>query len=200
MNDTGGLVPVGTLVSAFEERVACDPGRVALVFEGESLTYGELNDRANRVAHWLRERGAGPERFVGVRIARSLDLVVAVYAVVKAGAAYVPIEPDLPAERVAHIVGCADPVLVLEELPDVTGYPSHNPGVGIGPDHAAYVIFTSGSTGGPKGVVVSHRSIMNRIGWGLEHFRVGPEDRTMLVTSVGFDVSVPELFGPLQRG
>ncbi|MES9525960.1 amino acid adenylation domain-containing protein, partial [Streptomyces capoamus] len=113
---------------------------------------------------------------------------------------YVPVEPDLPAERVAHIVGCADPVLVLEELPDVTGYPSHNPGVGIGPDHAAYVIFTSGSTGGPKGVVVSHRSIMNRIGWGLEHFQVTAEDRTMLVTSVGFDVSVPELFGPLQRG
>ncbi|WP_432140203.1 AMP-binding protein, partial [Streptomyces sp. bgisy154] len=174
---------------------------MAVIAEGESLSYGEFNRRVNRLAHWLVERGAGPEVLVAVRVPRSVDLLVAVYAVVKSGAAYVPLDVDLPEERVRHVLEGARPLLVLEgELPDVSGYPESDPVRGLGPDHAAYVIFTSGSTGGPKGVPVAHRSIMNRIRWGLDHFGVGVEDRVLLSTSASFDVSVPEIFAPLQVG
>ncbi|MGQ5228519.1 non-ribosomal peptide synthetase [Streptomyces sp. yara] len=201
VNDTAREVALGTLPGAFETQVARDPERVALVGEEESLTYGEFNRRANRLAHWLVERGAGPERLVAVRIPRSVDLLVAIYAVVKSGAAYVPIDPELPEDRVRHVLDSARPLLVLDdELPDVAGYADSNPERGLSPDHAAYVIFTSGSTGGPKGVQVAHRSIMNRLAWGLSHFDVGPEDRVLLSTTASFDVSVPELFAPLQVG
>ncbi|WP_393916808.1 non-ribosomal peptide synthetase, partial [Halostreptopolyspora alba] len=185
----------------FEAQVERGPDRVALVGEGESLTYREFNRRANQLAHWLVERGAGPERLVAVRVPRSVDLMVAIYGVVKAGAAYLPVEADLPEDRVRHVLDSAEPLLVLDgELPDVSGYPVVNPGRGLLPDNAAYVIYTSGSTGGPKGVQVSHRSIMNRLKWGLAHFDVGVGDRVLLSTSVSFDVSVPELFAPLQVG
>ncbi|MEG3632138.1 AMP-binding protein, partial [Streptomyces poriticola] len=118
MNDTGHGVVVDTLPGAFEAEVVRGPGRVAVVGEGGSLSYGELNRRANRLAHWLVERGAGPESLVGVRVRRSVDLVVAVYGVVKAGAAYVPLDVDLPGERVRRVVEGARPLLVLEgELP-----------------------------------------------------------------------------------
>ncbi|MFF0885026.1 amino acid adenylation domain-containing protein [Streptomyces sp. NPDC003456] len=201
VNDTAVEVAEETLPGAFEAQVARDPDRVALVGEDESLSYAELNRRANRLAHWLVERGAGPERLVAVRIARSVELLVALYAVVKSGAAYVPVDPGLPAERVRHVLDRAQPLLVLEgELPDVSGYPETDPVRGLSPDHAAYVIFTSGSTGGPKGVQVSHRSIMNRLKWGLSYFGVDASDRVLLSTTASFDVSVPELFAPLQVG
>ncbi|MFZ4185399.1 amino acid adenylation domain-containing protein, partial [Streptomyces pseudogriseolus] len=117
------------------------------------------------------------------------------------GAAYVPIDPELPEDRVRHVLDSARPLLVLDDdLPDVAGYPETDPERVLSPDHAAYVIFTSGSTGGPKGVQVAHRSIMNRLAWGLSHFDVGPEDRVLLSTTASFDVSVPELFAPLQVG
>ncbi|WP_353947384.1 amino acid adenylation domain-containing protein (plasmid) [Streptomyces sp. HUAS MG91] len=200
-NATGREVAVGTLPGAFEAQVERSPDAVALVGESESLSYAEFNARANRLAHWLIERGAGPERLVAVRIARSVDLLVAIYAVVKSGAAYVPVDPELPADRVRHVLDVAQPLLVLDEvLPDVASYPESNPVVGLEPDHAAYVIFTSGSTGGPKGVQVAHRSIMNRLAWGLGYFGVGPADRVLLSTTASFDVSVPELFAALQVG
>jgi amino acid adenylation domain-containing protein/non-ribosomal peptide synthase protein (TIGR01720 family) len=201
VNDTAHPVAADTLPGAFEAQAECDPGLVALVGEQERLTYEEFNQRANQLAHWLVEQGAGPERLVAVRIPRSVDLMVAIYAVVKAGAAYVPIDTELPEDRVRHVLASAEPLLVLDEaLPDVSGYPTANPRRALDPDNAAYVIFTSGSTGGPKGVQVSHRSIMNRLKWGLAHFDVGVEDRVLLSTSTSFDVSVPELFAPLQVG
>ncbi|GAA1985300.1 amino acid adenylation domain-containing protein [Catenulispora subtropica] len=200
-NDTAHPVPAETLPGAFEAQVDRDPDRVALIGEQGTLSYGEFNRRANRLAHWLREQGAGPEQLVAVRIPRSVELLVALYAVVKAGAAYLPVDPDLPEDRARQVLGSARPLLVLdEELPDVSGYPATNPERSLSPDNAAYVIFTSGSTGGPKGVLVSHRSIMNRLKWGLSHFGVGAEDRVLLSTSTSFDVSVPELFAPLQVG
>ncbi|MEV7083450.1 amino acid adenylation domain-containing protein [Streptomyces sp. NPDC093516] len=201
VNDTAVAVEPGTLPGAFEAQVARDPDRVAVIAEGESLTYGEFNRRANRLAHWLVERGAGPERLVAVRVPRSVDLLVAVYAVVKSGAAYVPLDVDLPEDRVRHVLDSAQPLLVLDgELPDASGYPETDPVRELLPDHAAYVIYTSGSTGGPKGVPVAHRSIMNRIRWGLDHFDVGVEDRMMVSTSASFDASVPEMFANLQMG
>ncbi|WP_202512908.1 AMP-binding protein [Streptomyces sp. SID3343] len=167
----------------------------------ETLSYGEFNRRANRLAHWLVEQGAGAERLIALRIPRSVDLMVAIYAVVKAGAAYLPVDTELPGDRVRSVLDIARPLLVLDGvLPEVSGYPETNPVRVLSPDNAAYVIFTSGSTGGPKGVQVSHRSIMNRLAWGLAHFDVGVEDRVLLSTSASFDVSVPELFAPLQVG
>ncbi|MEU5404191.1 amino acid adenylation domain-containing protein [Streptomyces sp. NPDC005963] len=201
VNDTARPLDLGTMPDAFEAQVKRHPDRVALVGEGTRLSYGEFNRRANQLAHWLVEQGAGPERLVAVRIPRSVDLMVALYAVVKAGAAYLPIDTDLPEDRVAQVLSSADPLLTLEEsLPDVSGYPEDDPRRALSPDNAAYVIYTSGSTGGPKGVQVSHRSIMNRLAWGLAHFEVGADDRVLLSTSASFDVSVPELFAPLQVG
>ncbi|MCF4140748.1 amino acid adenylation domain-containing protein [Streptomyces sp. Tue 6430] len=201
VNDTAHPVAEDTLPDAFEAQVERDPDRVALIGERETLTYGEFDRRANRLAHWLVERGAGPEQLIAVRVPRSVDLMVAVYAVVKAGAAYLPIDPDLPEDRVRHVLDGAKPLLVLDEvLPDVSGHPEGSPERSLSPDNAAYVIYTSGSTGGPKGVQVSHRSIMNRLAWGLAHFGVTAEDRVLLSTSASFDVSVPELFAPLQVG
>ncbi|MFI6644613.1 amino acid adenylation domain-containing protein [Streptomyces sp. NPDC050504] len=201
VNDTARPLAATTLPDSFEAQAERDPGRVALIGERETLTYGEFNRRANQLAHWLVERGAGPERLVAVRIPRSVDLMVAIHAVVKAGAAYVPIDTELPDDRVRHVLDRAAPLLVLDgTLPDVSGYPTANPARTLSPDNAAYVIFTSGSTGGPKGVQVSHRSIANRLAWGLAHFDVGPDDRVLLSTSASFDVSVPELFAPLQVG
>ncbi|MGW0808758.1 AMP-binding protein, partial [Nonomuraea sp. NPDC002799] len=116
--------------------------------------------------------------------------------VLKAGAAYLPIDPDLPRERVAAMLASACPVAGIEELPELASYPATDPGVRLDPAMAAYVIYTSGLAG----VLVSHRSIMNRVRWGQAYFGMTPEDRVLLVTSSSVDVSVPELFGPLQVG
>ncbi|MFI7344366.1 amino acid adenylation domain-containing protein [Streptomyces sp. NPDC050085] len=204
VNDTAHPVTADTLPDAFEAQVARDPERIALIGEQETLTYDAFNRRANRLAHWLVEQGAGPEQLVAVKIPRSVDLMVAIYAVVKAGAAYVPVDPELPDDRVQHVLDSARPLLVLDEtLPDASvlaRYPDTNPRRTLSPDNAAYAIYTSGSTGGPKGVLVAHRSINNRLKWGLAHFDVGVEDRVLLSTTASFDVSVPELFAPLQAG
>ncbi|MEU5958580.1 amino acid adenylation domain-containing protein [Streptomyces sp. NPDC047525] len=201
VNDTVHPVAEVTLPAAFEAQVERDPERAAVLGEQETLSYGELNRRANRLAHWLVEQGAGPEHIVAVRIPRSVDLLVAVHAVVKAGAVYAPVDTELPEDRVRQLLESTGPLLVLEEtLPEVSGYPETNPERVLSPDNAAYVIHTSGSTGGPKGVQVSHRSIMNRLEWGLSHFDVTPEDRILLSTTASFDVSVPELFASLQVG
>ncbi|MFJ9120267.1 amino acid adenylation domain-containing protein [Streptomyces sp. NPDC102394] len=201
VNDTAHPVAEGTLPQAFEEQVERTPDAVAVVGERERLTYAEFNRRANRLAHWLVEQGAGPERIIAVRIPRSVDMMVAIYAVSKAGAAYLPIDTELPEDRVRQFLDSAKPLLVLDEdLPDVSGHPETNPQRRLLPDNAAYVMYTSGSTGGPKGVPVQHRSIMNRIKWGLAHFGVTPEDRMLLSTTASFDASVPELFAPLQIG
>ena len=201
INDTAQPVAPDTLPGAFEAQVARDPDRIALIGEAERLTYGEFNRRANQLAHWLIEQGAGPEQLIAVRIPRSVDLLIALYAVVKAGAAYLPLDTELPEDRVRQVLHSASPLLVLDgSTPDVSGYPEANPRRTITPDNAAYVIYTSGSTGGPKGVQVAHRAIMNRLAWGLAHFDVDAADRVLLSTTASFDVSVPELFAPLQAG
>ncbi|MCM2392793.1 condensation domain-containing protein, partial [Streptomyces albipurpureus] len=181
VNQTAHPVAASTLPDAFEAQAEHSPKRQAVIGEQETLTYAEFNRRANQLAHWLVEQGAGPERIVAVRIPRSVELMVAIYAVVKAGAAYLPVDTELPEDRLRQLLDSADPVLTLDEtLPQVSAYPETNPERVLSPDNAAYVIYTSGSTGGPKGVQVPHRSIMNRIEWGLAHFDVTPEDRMLL--------------------
>ncbi|MDT0616459.1 amino acid adenylation domain-containing protein, partial [Streptomyces lancefieldiae] len=201
VNDTKHPEAGETLPDAFEVRAEHDPGHIALIGPQERLTYEEFNRRANRLAHWLIERGAGPEQLVAVHIPRSVDLLVAIYAVVKAGAAYLPVGTDLPEERLRTVLDSAQPLLVLgEELPDVSGYPAVNPERVLSPDNAAYVIYTSGSTGRPKGVQVSHRSIMNRLRWARHEYGLASSERVLQKTPASFDVSVWELFWPLCEG
>ncbi|WP_329088596.1 non-ribosomal peptide synthetase [Actinomadura citrea] len=193
-----------TIPALFEEQAAVRPGAVAVSFEGVSWTYGEVNARANRLARRLVERGVGPEQFVALALPRSAELVVAILGVLKAGAAYVPIDPDYPEDRIAYMVEDARPVLTLrpEDLTDLdaAGYDDTDLGIVISPDHPAYVIYTSGSTGRPKGVVVPHQNVVRLLrsteGW----FDFGPGDVWTLFHSYAFDFSVWELWGSLLYG
>src|SRR5690606_27220928 len=200
----------------FEERAAGEPDRVALRFEGREVSYGELDRRANAVAHRLRELGVGHDTIVGVHVERSVELLVATLGVLKAGAAYLPLDPDFPADRVAFMLSDARAPVVLVD--------STRPGeidaeattvvelAGIGtadappargnlrPDHLAYVIYTSGSTGRPKGVLVEHRNVANFFAGMDRVVRETPAGRWLAVTSLSFDISVLELFWTLARG
>ncbi|MEU3597316.1 amino acid adenylation domain-containing protein [Streptomyces sp. NPDC006798] len=194
-NDTARAVADTTLPDAFEARVRQDPAAVALIGETETLSYQEFNERANRLAHWLAEHGAGPEQLVMVRLPRSVELMVAIYAVLKSGAAYLPVDPELPADRVRYLRDDARPLLTLDDtLPDVSGYPPADPERALSPDNTAYVVYTSGSTGAPKGVQITHRAAANMLAWRADRFRTGPGDRTLMSSSVGFDALVPEAF------
>ncbi|GAB2963519.1 non-ribosomal peptide synthase/polyketide synthase [Saccharothrix stipae] len=180
------------LVELVEAQVARTPDAVALTGAAE-VTYAELNARANRLAHHLIGLGAGPERIVALRLPRSVDLLVAELAVLKAGAAFLPVDPDYPAERIAFMVDDARPLVVLDGPVDVTGQPDANPGVAVRPEHPAYVIYTSGSTGRPKGVVVSHAGLATFSAAEIAHLDVRPGDRVLEFSSPSFDASVLEL-------
>ncbi|MDH6108571.1 amino acid adenylation domain-containing protein [Kitasatospora sp. MAP12-15] len=202
-NDTAVEVTAGTLPELFEARVARTPDAVAVVFEGVEVSYGELNARANRLARLLVERGVRPESVVPVVMERSVELVVALLAVLKAGGAYLPVDPDYPAERIAYVLGQADaPVVVTRALVDeASAYDSDDlPACGLRPEHPAYVIFTSGSTGRPKGVAVPHAGIVNRLAWMQGQYELTGSDRVLQKTPFGFDVSVWEFFWPLLEG
>ncbi|WP_173390853.1 non-ribosomal peptide synthetase, partial [Actinomadura litoris] len=204
-NDTAAGISGWTLPELFEARVAVDPGAVAVVFEGVEWTYGEVEERANRLARLLVSRGVGAESVVGVRLDRSADLVVALLGVVKAGGAYLPIDPGYPADRVAYVVEAAGAVCVvtpevMAESAEFSGEALEEGARTLGAGNPAYVIFTSGSTGRPKGVVVSHAGIVNRLGWMQSRFGLAAGDRVLQKTPAGFDVSVWEFFWPLLEG
>jgi amino acid adenylation domain-containing protein len=218
-NDTAAEFPAAaTLHGIIEEQVARTPDAVAVTFEGESLNYAQLNAMANRIAHRLRAAGVGQETLVGVCAERSLDLVAGLLGVLKAGAAYVPLDPEYPADRLAFMVAdAAAPVvlaqshlqdvlppadatvLVLDHEEEWTGQPIHNPPPTTA-DHLAYVIYTSGSTGRPKGVPNTHRGIVNRLDWMQARYGLTAEDTVLQKTPASFDVSVWEFFWPLQTG
>ena len=203
----------------FEAQVAKTPHAQALIFEGTALSYSDLNARANRLAHVLMDMEAGPGRFVGLHLRRSADLLIGALAIQKAGAAYVPLDPDYPADRIALYVDDSGMELILTEAalasalpphraetleidtdPRLADAPDRNPDSGVGPDDLAYLIYTSGSTGRPKGVMIEHRNVAN--------FFTGMDDRIdpatggvwLAVTSLSFDISVLELFWTLARG
>ncbi|MEE1805325.1 non-ribosomal peptide synthetase, partial [Streptomyces sp. BE133] len=216
-NDTDvGLVP-GTLPELFEAQVSRTPEAVAVVFEGESVSYGELDLRADRLARCLIARGVGAESVVGVCLERGVEMVVALLGVVKAGAAYLPVDPEYPAERIAYVLEAAGATSVVTSgvlgalLPEgvarvcvdalePAGLDAGPLGVEVRPESPAYVIFTSGSTGRPKGVVVPHAGIVNRLAWMQGRFGLGADDRVLQKTPFGFDVSVWEFFWPLLEG
>ncbi|MGW4379740.1 amino acid adenylation domain-containing protein [Kitasatospora sp. NPDC004531] len=213
-NATAIAVREGTLVSRIAERVAATPDAVAVSYENSELTYRQLWSRAGTLASALASVGAGPDAVVGVAVPRSTELMVALLGVLRAGAAYLPLDTDYPAERLAGTIEDARPVCVLtlpgqqDAVPAVAGVPvlpvdaagADAVPAEAGPDHAAYVIHTSGSTGRPKGVVVTHRAIVNRLEWMRELYAIGADDRVLQKTPAGFDVSVWEFFLPLTVG
>ncbi|MFD3514399.1 amino acid adenylation domain-containing protein [Streptomyces sp. NPDC058657] len=225
--DTAREMPRATLPALFEAQVARTPDAPAVLFKDRTLTYAELNTRANRLAHLLTERGAGPEDFVALSLPRTELTLVAVLGVLKAGAAYVPVDPDYPADRITHLLGDSAPGLLLTSTDALTRLPgtgperlvldeedtraalsrqsAHNPAdsdrtAPLLPAHAAYAIYTSGSTGLPKGVLVPHENVADLAAWAAGEF--GPEGMAHVVasTSLNFDVSVFEMFGPLLSG
>ena len=199
-NDTARRVSARSVVELFEDRVAATPDHVAVSATGAELSYAELNARANRLAHHLIAHGAGPERYVALALPRTADLLVALLAVLKSGAAYLPLDPDYPAERIDYMLGDAAPVLTLRELPDVAGHPDTDPAVGIAPDSPAYVIYTSGSTGRPKGVVIPHAALVNFLGSMAELFHLDATSRLLAVTTIAFDIAALEMYLPLLSG
>ncbi|MER5873403.1 amino acid adenylation domain-containing protein, partial [Streptomyces sp. NPDC002044] len=229
-NDTARPVAAETLDSLAVAGARRDPLGTALVFEGRELSRAGFEDRVNRLTRLLIGRGVGPESVVGVALPRSFDLVVALHAVVRAGGAYLPLDLGLPAERLAYMTRTAAPACVLTDLaslallPDPDGTDSAAlvldapervaelaalPGGPVGdaerrapllPRHPAYVIFTSGSTGLPKGVLVEHEAIVNRLRWMQDAYRLDAADRVLQKTPASFDVSVWEFFWPLAEG
>jgi amino acid adenylation domain-containing protein len=206
--------------NVFEAQVARTPDAVAVVCGDESLTYRELNRRANQVAHYLLAIGVGPEMLVGLCIERFLPMVVGLLGILKAGAAYVPLDPGYPPERLAFILGDARPLLVLTQERFMAGLPAHgaqmvcldshwptivqygddNPCSGASAENIAYLLYTSGSTGNPKGVLGVHRAVLNALAWMWQTFPFANDEVCCQKTSINFGDSIQELLGPLLRG
>jgi natural product biosynthesis luciferase-like monooxygenase protein len=204
----------------FERRMENCPDACALVFGDMQITYRELNQRANQLAHCLMEFGAGPETPVGICVERSLEMVIGLLGILKAGAAYIPLDPSYPERRLRFMLEDTQaPVLVTQErLRGRFGHQGRrvicldtewdllscknrsNPSSGVTPDNLAYVIYTSGSTGEPKGVMIDHRSVINFFTAMDQRIGCGSEDVLLAVTGISFDISVLELFWTLARG
>lgn len=213
-NATDHALPATTLVQLLQQGMDRDPQATALVFGDTTMDHGTLEARSFALAAQLHAMGIGPGDIVAVALARSLELVVALLAVLRAGAAYLPLDLAHPDERLARILASARPACVLAEadvqarLGDVTLLPPSQwtalsfaaPWADPAPGDAAYVIYTSGSTGEPKGVVIEHQAIVNRLLWMREHYGFAADDRVLQKTPATFDVSVWEFFLPLLCG
>ena len=224
-NDTDREVPAASLPELFEAQVGLVPDNVAVVFEDTELTYAELNVRANRLAHHLIDHGIGPEDVVGLAVPRSAQMVVALLGVLKAGAAYLPVDTEYPAERIAFMLGDAAPVCVITTTGAVSGLAEGtevlllddpaveevlagqadtDPGDGdrTGPlslANPAYVIYTSGSTGRPKGVTVTHYSLTNYLHWARDSY-LAAQGTTLVHSPISFDLTVTALYTTLTVG
>ena len=222
-NDTARPLPEATLPQLFEAQVERAPEAIALVFGEESLTYRELNARVNRLAHHLIGLGVGPESLVGIALERSFEMIVALLATLKAGGAYLPLDPDYPPARLAQMLDDAVPAVVLTSGALRTRLPqnaevfsldapesqtaleqsaTHNPRdmerhSALLPHHPAYVIYTSGSTGMPKGVVATRATLLNLLMW---HQQLASPGSVAQFTSISFDVSLQEILSALLSG
>ncbi len=220
-NDTArDSLPALSFHQLFETHATQTPEAIALVFGTEKLSYAELNQRANRLARYLRELGVGPEMLVGICLERGIDMVVAVLATLKAGGAYLPLDPAYPQDRLAFMLADSRPaVLLTTELLEKTlprsdarsvrldidahlldEFGGENVASEVDADNPAYVIYTSGSTGQPKGVVVTHRGLGNLHEEQVYSFGHGPRDRVLQFASLSFDASVFEMVMALATG
>ncbi|MFE5812844.1 amino acid adenylation domain-containing protein [Streptomyces sp. NPDC056479] len=217
-NATDHDVPATTLIGPIEAQARRTPDAPALVHGERTLSYAQLTARSNQLAHHLAAGGVRPGTIVGVALPRSVELIVALLAVLKAGGAYLPLDPGYPPDRLAHVLDDADPVCVVTDaatagkLPgtgrrhvlldrtDLERLPTFDPPRPLTPSHPAYVIYTSGSTGRPKGVVVPHSAIDNRLRWMQHTYPLAPGDRVLQKTPSGFDVSVWEFFWAFRVG
>ena len=183
----------------FEAHAASQPDAPALVFENERLTYGELNRKANQVAHYLRARGVTTETPVAVSLKRGLNITIALLGVLKSGGVYLPLDPSYLGERGDFILQDSQARIVLTdtEFPD---QPTTNPDPLATPNNAAYIIYTSGTTGRPKGVVVEHRSLYNVVTQTVAAFNITPASRVLQFASISFDASIWQTFMALQAG
>jgi amino acid adenylation domain-containing protein len=211
-----------TIAWFLEAQAGKTPSQLALIADGESLTYRELNHQANELAHHLRGLGVRPDTLVGVHMERSVEMVVALLAVVKAGGAYVPFDPEYPRDRLAFMLADSEVSVLLSQESLRMGLPAaevsticldsaewsqrrrastaENPPITVQPDNLVYMIYTSGSTGKPKGVPNVHRGLVNRLLWMQEAFQLDAHDRVLQKTPFSFDVSVWEFFWPLMTG
>ena len=210
-----------TVHEVFEAQAARTPDAVAVVAEGISLTYAEVDARANRLARHLRTLGVGPETLVGVCLERGAELIPALLGVLKSGAGYLPLDPANPVERLGYVVADAGASVVvtqssLEPLVDsvhdgetvvldretatLHGYPAEPPASSAGPDNTVYVIYTSGSTGRPKGVTLTHANVVRLLSTAQEHYAFDETDVWSMFHSYAFDVSVFEMWGALLHG
>jgi amino acid adenylation domain-containing protein len=216
-NGTAVEYPAQPLHRMVEAVAAATPDAVAVVdHDGNPYTYRWLDRAANRLAHRLRRHGVGPGTRAGICLPRGADLVTAILAIWKAGGGYVPLEPDLPPDRLAFILGDAAPSIVVTDAesghrfptvtaldtrePDLADEPVTTPDGGAGLDDLARLLYTTGSSGAPRGVHVCHRTVHNRIAWMQDTYRLRPDDRVLHATPYGFDASVWELIWPLVAG
>lgn len=219
-NDTKTEAPLDQCVhQLFEQQVKRTPTQIAAVFEHNRLSYEQLNRRANQLAHRLQELGVGPEKVVGIMLERSLEIAVAILAVLKSGGAYLPLDPKTPCERLSFILQDSSvqvlltqqklalsiptdiPLFCLDsDWPMLAEYSGHNPANTAGPLNLVYIIYTSGSTGKPKGVQLLHQGLSNYLSWVVRTFDVGQGSGAPVISSVGFDLTVTSLFPPLLTG
>lgn len=188
-----------TLGRRFADQAERTPDAIALRFGGRALTYAGLLDRARRIASGLRDKGIGAGDVVGVRLHRGFGLYETIHAIALLGAVYLPLDPDLPEARIAAMLEDSGAALVVED-PDVLAQEPFTGPVPDDVDAPAYLLFTSGSTGRPKGVLISHRAIDNRLAWMQHHLALEPGERVLHKTPISFDVSIWELYWPLQVG
>ncbi|MBC7886372.1 MAG: amino acid adenylation domain-containing protein [Ferruginibacter sp.] len=220
-NNTGSAYPKDkTLVELFEEQVVKTPGKMAVLFEEQQISYEALNSKANQLAHWLRIQGVKAESLVPVCVARSVEMIVTILGILKAGAAYVPIDPNYPAERIRFMLEDTGAGLIVSDkagIPALSAMehkniininndwflisqqPTNNLGVAITPHNLAYVIYTSGSTGNPKGVMVEHINVVSLVS-GVDYVNFTSDDILLSTGSPSFDATTFEYWGMLLNG
>lgn len=218
-NDTGAAYPQDVMLQQlFESQVERTPAAVAMEFDGNRLTYRELNQRANRLAHYLRTQGVASETLVGICMERSLEMVIALLAILKAGGAYVPLDPAYPKERLAFMMedaqvqllltgggmvtglSCAKTVRMDADAEEIARQSDANPTSVARSSNLAYVIYTSGSTGKSKGVQISQRSVVNFLTSMRQQPGLAADDALLSVTTLSFDIAALEIFLPLTVG